>query len=357
MAGVTVSAGTLVFICGAIRPNANTDTIVASDSVNGTTGWTVVSHNRAGTTDISFIAWSLMPSGLSSGSVTISDGSGAVNFSFCGFGAYKVTGNASSSVNDSAATNGTDQAATTTPAITSGTPANAGDLFVAVYSSANTNAGAYTEDAAWNNLFNKLGNTSNTISAAYVVNASATAKTWQPTTGNVFAVQEITAFKVAGGTTFNQSVNATTTPNATIARQTGKPVAATSTPNATIVRLTNKAVNANSTPNAAIVRANAKIVKIDTTPNASIVRSTLKPVAASSTPNATIARSTGKVVAAATTPNATIVETQNHQFTQTLSISTTPNASVGALLVPAGTSTLPPHRGVLIVGKLTHRNP
>jgi len=52
-----------------------------------------------------------------------------------------------------------------------------------------------------------------------------------------------------------------------------------------------------------------------------------------------------------------MVETQNHQFTQTLSISTTPNASVGALLVPAGTSTLPPHRGVLIVGKLTHRNP
>src|SRR5690348_16646127 len=74
MSGATVSAGTLVFIAGAMRANSGGDTIVASDSVNGTTGWTVVSHNRAGTTDISYIAWSLMPSGLSAGSVTIADG-------------------------------------------------------------------------------------------------------------------------------------------------------------------------------------------------------------------------------------------------------------------------------------------
>jgi len=198
MTGVTVSAGTLVVVAGAMRGNSGGDTVVASDSVNGTTGWTVVQHNRSGTTDISFIAWSLMPSGLSSGSITIADGAAAANFTACGFGAYSATGSATSSVNDSAATNGTDQAATTTPAITSGTPANAGDLFVAVYSSANANTGTYTEDAGWNNLFNKLGNSTNTISAAYVVNASATAKTWTPTTGNVFAVQEITAFIVAG---------------------------------------------------------------------------------------------------------------------------------------------------------------
>jgi len=198
MTGVTVSAGVLVFICGAMRPNANTDTIVASDSVNGTTGWTVTQHNRATAVDTSFIAWSLMPSGLTSGSVTIADGSGAANFTHCAFGAFSVTGSATSSVNDSAATNGTDQTATTTPAITSGTPANAGDLFVAVYSSPNSNAGAYTEDAGWNNLFNKLGDASLTTSAAYVVNASATTKTWTPTTGSVVAIQEITAFIVAG---------------------------------------------------------------------------------------------------------------------------------------------------------------
>jgi len=198
MTGATVSAGTLVFICGAMRANSGGDTIVASDSVNGTTGWTVISHNRSGTTDISYIAWSLMPSGLTSGSVTIADGSAAANFSACAFGAYSVTGNASSSINDSAATNGTDQAATTTPAITSGTPANAGDLFVAVYSSPNSNGGAYSEDGAWNNLFNKAGGSTLTTSAAYVVNASATTKTWTPTTGSVVAIQEITSFIVAG---------------------------------------------------------------------------------------------------------------------------------------------------------------
>jgi len=166
--------------------------------VNGTTGWTVIQHNRSVSGDTGYIAWSLMPSGLTSGSVTIADGSAAANFTHCAFGAFSVTGSATSSVNDSAATNGTDQAATTTPAITSGTPANAGDLFVAVYSSPNSNAGAYTEDAGWNNLFNKLGDASLTTSAAYVVNASATTKTWTPTTGSVVAIQEITAFIVAG---------------------------------------------------------------------------------------------------------------------------------------------------------------
>lgn len=201
MTGVTVSAGVLVIVAGGMRANSGgTDAIVVSDSVNGTTGWSVAQHNRATTTDITYIAWSLMPSGLSAGSITVADtASGATNFTACAFGAYSVTGNAASSVNDSAATNGTDQAATTTPAITSGAPANAGDLFVACYSSPNNITGAYTEDAGWNNLFNKVGGTTLTTSAAYVVNASATTKTWTPTTGNVVAVQEITAFIVAGG--------------------------------------------------------------------------------------------------------------------------------------------------------------
>ena len=159
----------------------------------------------------------------------------------------------------------------------------------------------------------------------------------------------------SGANAFTQSVNATTTPNATIARQTGRIVTQNTTPNATIVRLAGKLVNANSTPNATIVRANAKIVGAQTTPNAAIVRSTLKPIAASSTPNAAIVRQTGKVVSIDTTPVGALTPTKQTLFHQTLSISTTPNASMSETFIAKSTP-LPPHRGVLIIGKMTHRN-
>lgn len=160
------------------------------------------------------------------------------------------------------------------------------------------------------------------------------------------------------GVAHTQTLNATTTPNAAIARQTGKIITQNTTPGATIVRvITKPAINATTTPNATIVRLPGKILTINTTPSTAVVRSALKSVLASSTPNATMVRSTGKVVTQNTTPNATMVEAKQTLYHQTLVIDTTPNATIGALYVPKGTATLPPHRGVLIIGKLTHRNP
>lgn len=74
----------------------------------------------------------------------------------------------------------------------------------------------------------------------------------------------------AGATVYNQTVSATTTPNAAIVRQTGKPVAANTTPNAAIARSTRKPVAATTTPTGTMVRATSKIVTIDTTPVATI---------------------------------------------------------------------------------------
>jgi len=66
-------------------------------------------------------------------------------------------------------------------------------------------------------------------------------------------------------------------------------------------------------------------------------------------------RQTGKVVSIDTTPVGALTPTKQTLFHQTLSISTTPNASMSETFIAKSTP-LPPHRGVLIIGKMTHRN-
>lgn len=204
ISSVTVSAGVLVIVVGAMNAHATGDTIVVSDSVNGTTGWTVHTRYRGTNVGCTFVAFSLMPSGLSSGSITVEDtATGSTNFGSLTFQAYSVTGNASSNVEDTAAFNANDSnTGTTTPSIVSGTPANTGDLFVSTYMSLNSVAATgYTEDAAWSALLAPTGHGSpaQTAAAGYVVNAGSGTKTHAPTTNSVVYAQTIIAFVVSGG--------------------------------------------------------------------------------------------------------------------------------------------------------------
>lgn len=201
---LTSAANTFVVVTGAMRANANGDAVVVTDSNGGNT-WTVFSHYRPATGNVSFIAYSLMEAGISSGTITVSDTTtGATQFAACGFQAFSVTGGATSSIEDTNAQGSNDGAATTTPTVTSGTPAVSGDLFFAVYMAPNANTNTYTEDAGngWTNCMLKAGANSGssiTTSAGYQVNAGTGTLTHAPTTSNNVYSQVVTAFKVASG--------------------------------------------------------------------------------------------------------------------------------------------------------------
>lgn len=94
-----------------------------------------------------------------------------------------------------ATTNGT---ATTTPTITSGVPANAGDMFFYTYANAGIGADTYTEDPSWTNLFANAGAVNVRYSQGYQVNVAASALSHNPTTTSRAYVQCVMAFVVAG---------------------------------------------------------------------------------------------------------------------------------------------------------------
>jgi hypothetical protein len=203
LSSVTIGVGDLLVVTGALQPNASGDAIVVSDSAGNS--WTVVQVLSGGATvSIEFIAYAVIATALSSGSVTVADTSnGSTNFSVCAFHAFDVAGAATSSPEDTAAQATHGAAATTSPTITSGTPAQAGDLFFAVYGSPATNTSTYTEDTGngWTNASLKEGTSGATpnitTSAAYLTNSGTGTKTHTPTTSSSSYGQVLIAFKAA----------------------------------------------------------------------------------------------------------------------------------------------------------------
>jgi hypothetical protein len=195
---ITVTQNDLIFVTGEMQANGNGNAVLCSDSAGNT--YTTFSRYRTGTTGVAFVCWAIAATALSSGTVTVADTStGGTNFTHCTMAVNSVSGNTTSSVEDSAAEGANDGAATTAPTVTSGTPGTAGDLFVVVYGSISTNANTYTEDAghSWTNRNSKIGSTSLTMSSGYLIDAGTSTHIHAPTTGNVTYAQVVTAFKLA----------------------------------------------------------------------------------------------------------------------------------------------------------------
>lgn len=198
---VTASIGDLVIVSGSVN-RGGTATVSISDSASNT--WsTVVQDFHAGSGTHGFLAGAYITNALSGGTITVSI-SGGINWTSATAGASKVTGAASSSTNDTAANQNTNAAATTTPTITSGTPANAGDIFFTTYANVGATTDSYTEDTTngtWSTLYSKSGTATSTFAQSYQVNAGSGTMKHQPTTTSRGYVQAIMAFKVAASTT------------------------------------------------------------------------------------------------------------------------------------------------------------
>lgn len=104
----------------------------------------------------------------------------------------------------------------------------------------------------------------------------------------------------AGGTTYNQSVLASTTPASALVRQTGKPQAITNSAVAALARAIGKPVLATNTPASQVVRQTGKPQQASNTSTASLsqIKVVLASILASNTPAARLVRQTGKNVLA-----------------------------------------------------------
>jgi hypothetical protein len=193
---VTIAQNSLILVTGQMTAAGNGNTILVTDSAGNS--YTVIQHYRTAASNAAFLAYAIASTALSGGTVTVADtATGGTNFTHCGFAVNSVTGNATASVEDSAAQASNDGAATTSPTVTSGTPGTAGDLFVAVYESASPNTGTYTEDGNWTNINLKIGSANLMMSAAYLIDAGTSTHTHNPTTTNQNYSQVVTAFKLA----------------------------------------------------------------------------------------------------------------------------------------------------------------
>lgn len=196
LSAVTVAQGSLIVVTGGMS-QTNGNAVIVTDSAGNT--YTVVQRYRGASAVVGFIAFAIATTALSSGSITIAaTTTGATNFNSAAFGAFSVTGGTAEDV--AAETTG-ENTATTTPSLTSGAPANSGDIFFCTSYVGSTNANVYTEDGAWTNLINQLGSSvsqPHALSASYLVDAGSSAQTHAPTYGSVVNItQIIAAFSLA----------------------------------------------------------------------------------------------------------------------------------------------------------------
>lgn len=149
-----------------------------------------------------------------------------------------------------------------------------------------------------------------------------------------------------------QSTNSTPVP--AIARQTGKIQSTNTTPVPAIVRAIGKIVAVTETAVPAIVRVTGKIVAVTETPVPGIPKVTGKSASVTTTPVPALVRSTGKPISITETPVPSIIKQDNERME--LTVDTTPIPSITTQFIPGTSALEPPHRGILIAGKLLHRN-
>lgn len=197
IASVTVAAGSLILVAGAIA--LDTPTITVSDSAGNT--YTVIQSNNTQRSpdQVAFLAFAYAAFALAAGTVTVAWGGAGINSALAEV--FEVTGSKSVSVEDAdARATAANLASTPSPTTTSGTPDYAGDLFVAVDVTASTST-TWTEDTGngWATLRGKtlsVASDDMALAVSYQVNAGTGQLTWAPTTANATHAKIIAAFRV-----------------------------------------------------------------------------------------------------------------------------------------------------------------
>ena len=170
---LTVSSNHIIAIVGYARTAANADPIVVSDGAGDT--FTV---NQVGTgTNIRFFAFAVT-TGLSAQTVSVSDTStGATNFTQCDYSIVDISGGLTSSAEDAAVRASITTASTTSPALTSGSPVQSGELFLGLIGfNGALSSNTFTEDAAWTQI-NQRNDSVISMESGYFVNAGSSANT------------------------------------------------------------------------------------------------------------------------------------------------------------------------------------
>lgn len=186
--GVTASAGSLVVFCGTTFTASTVANMSASDSAGNT--WTFRGRKSASQNMNTWIAWSVLTSPLSSGSITVSSSTNNLLDMYMGAAAW--TGQAAGPVEDTSVQADASTALTTSPSVTSGTPSATGDLMIGVMGEYLATADTYTEDTAngWTTIYHGVpGGGTGHMGCAYQVNAGSGAKTYNPTVGSAASNQ------------------------------------------------------------------------------------------------------------------------------------------------------------------------
>lgn len=189
LTGVTVPAGALIIVCTVENGAAAIGTV--SDSVNGS--YTNINNGNFGT--VGGIFYFNNTASLSSATITFTKNASGNDTDIA---AFYATGQATSSVVDTAAS-ATNFSGGGNPTVTSGTPANSGDLFVGM-AGPNTNVVSWTQSTGFTNAIGSAGVVSVcSLGLGYAVNAGTTALTYNPTVGTAGAYPACIAAFIAGG--------------------------------------------------------------------------------------------------------------------------------------------------------------
>lgn len=202
---VSVSAGHLIVVSGTIRGT----TITGITDQAGDTFTLATPCQRGANTDYSFVAWTVT-AGLSSQTISTTQGGTSTGTAFV---VWDITGQAASSPEDTAARAcAFSNTAVTNPSVTSGTPSQSGDLFIASWGSPTSSSGlTYATAGSWlpaTNFF--AGNTSiGTVGTYLDATGSGTTQTNSPTTASRNYMFFVTAFKPLAAASTAHSLSAT----------------------------------------------------------------------------------------------------------------------------------------------------
>jgi len=192
--GVTIAANHLLVIGCGYRTGLATDVPAISDS-NGASDVFIVRYNTASGSGVNSVVAYVKTIGLSAGTVTMSTTtSNAANVLACS--AEDVTNFNTTTPEDVAAYNIGTGATSSAPAITSGTPSQAGDL---MYSPTAFENATMTEDATWTSTTNNVGNSNGHGATAYKIGGAGTVSRTASLTASVIWRANLIAIAPATG--------------------------------------------------------------------------------------------------------------------------------------------------------------
>jgi len=194
--GINIASGSYAVAFYMVRENNISNTSTVTDNL-GNTFTNTTECNPASSNNTMFAAYRYYPSGLSSGTITLTQ---SVTMTAGVVQVFEVAGLPTSSPEDAVAA-ACNEVSSTTPLLASGTPSQAGNALFAMIGRFSSSSGfSDTEDTVngWNATNYGTGNTNIVGVVTYQINAGSGVVNHQPTMGTASAWRHmIVAFKDA----------------------------------------------------------------------------------------------------------------------------------------------------------------